>query len=150
MGPLERGKDGKKRKVQATVITKTDRGTLQTQVRNRVEPGSDVFTDEHSGYDGLAQDYLHAVIRHAEAYVRGNVTTNRIENFWTLLKRTIKGTYTNCEPFHLHRYLAEQTFRFNKRAVKDADRFLNVAIHVIGRRLTYAKLTGDPLHPVPA
>ena len=150
MGLLERGKGTRKSRVQATVLPNTRRASLHREVRQRVVPGSEVYTDEYVSYRGLSDDYTHQIINHAEEYVRGHVTTNRIENFWTLLKRTIKGTYTNCEPFHLHRYLAEQTFRFNERGLKDAERFLNVVVHVIGRRLTYAQLTGNDQEPAPA
>ena len=150
MGVLERGKAPKKSRVQATVLPNTKRANLQGEVRTRVEPGSEVHTDEYVGYRGLDDEYAHEVVRHAaDEYVRGHVTTNGIENFWTLLKRTIKGTYTNCEPFHLHRYLAEQTFRFNERGLKDGERFLHVAMQVIGRRLTYAQLTGNNQEPAP-
>lgn len=144
MGLLERGKGKKKSRVQATVVKNTDRTTLQKEVRQRIEKGSELHTDEHSGYVGLEDDYAHQVIHHAEAYVRGHVTTNRIENFWTLLKRTIKCSYVSVEPFHLHRYLDEQAFRFNERGGKDPDRFVHVASAVAGKRLTYKGLTGEP------
>lgn len=91
------------------------------------------------------------MINHAETYVQGHVYTKGIENFWTLLKRSIKGTYTSVEPFHLFRYLDEQTFRFNERGITDGDRFLSVVANVAGKRLTYAKLTGNEKpSPVPA
>ena len=95
-----------------------------------------------SGYYGLDKEYLHQFVNHSNEYVRGRVHTNGIENFWSLLKRSIKGTYVSVEPFHLFRYLDEQSFRFNKRKGKDADRFVEVAGMVTGRRLTYAELTG--------
>ena len=118
---------------------------MQQEVRARIEKGSELHTDEHGGYQGLDDEYAHEVIRHAaDEYVRGHVTTNRIENFWTLLKRTIKGSYVSVEPFHLHRYLDEQTFRFNERGGKDPDRFDHVASSVAGKRLTYQKLIGEP------
>jgi hypothetical protein len=157
MGVLERGdvkEKGKKQEkisqVQTTVVQNTDQKTLQKEVRDRVETGSEIMTDEHAGYMGLEDEYLHQVIKHAEEYVNGHVHTNGIENFWTLLKRTIKGTYTNCEPFHLFRYLDEQSFRFNERGGTDCDRFLNVAASVAGRRLTYKKLTGKTTKLTPA
>ncbi len=145
MGLLERGKGKKKSRVQTAVVKNTDRTTLHQEVRQRLETGSELHTDEHSGYVGLEDEYTHEVISHAaNEYVRGHVTTNRIENFWTLLKRTIKGSYVSVEPFHLHRYLDEQAFRFNERGGKDPDRFAHVAISVAGKRLTYQKLTGEP------
>ena len=143
MGLLERGKGTRKSQVQATVLPNTRRTNLHGEVRQRVVPGSEVHTDEYVGYQGLKDDYTHQVINHAEEYARGHVTTNRIENFWTLLKRTIKGSYVSVEPFHLHRYLDEQTFRFNERGGKDPDRFDHVARTLAGKRLTYQKLIGN-------
>ena len=144
MGLLERGRGNQKSRVQATAIKKTDKKHMQKEVRDRIEKGSELHTDEHGGYRGMEEEYTHEVISHAaEEYVRGHVTTNRIENFWTLLKRTIKGSYVSVEPFHLHRYLDEQAFRFNERGGKDPDRFVNVACSVAGKRLTYQKLTGN-------
>ena len=145
MGLLERGRGKKKSRVQTTVMKNTDRATLHQEVLQRLEAGSELHTDEHSGYVGLEEEYTHEVISHtANEHVRGHVTTNGIENFWTLLKRTIKGSYVNVEPFHLHRYLNEQAFRFNERDGKDPDRFDHVAHTLTGKRLTYQKLTGEP------
>ncbi|MBA2607186.1 MAG: IS1595 family transposase [Acidobacteria bacterium] len=110
MGLLER-----KGRVLAKVIESTDRKTLHKEVKDNVEQGANLFTDEWRPYRGLDEDYIHQVINHGIEYVKGNVHTNGIENFWSLLKRTIKGTYVSVEPFHLERYLAEQTFRFNER-----------------------------------
>ena len=78
----------------------------------------------------------------AETYVRGNIHTNGIENFWALLKRTIGGTYVSVEPFHLFRYLDEQSFRFNTRKASDRDRFIQAAMSITGKRLTFDELTG--------
>jgi hypothetical protein len=112
-------------------------------VRGNVEPGSDLMTDAHKSYRELADEYLHQFVDHAERYVRGNVHTNGMENFWTLLKRSIKGTYVSVEPYHLFRYLDEQTFRFNNRKPgNDGDRFRKVTEQVAGKRLTYDELTG--------
>ena len=144
MGLLERGRGKKKSRVQATVVKNTDRATLHQEVRQRLETGSKLHTDEHNGYIGLEDECAHEVISHtANEYVRGHVTTNGIENFWTLLKRTIKGSHVSVEPFHLHRYLDEQAFRFNARGGKGPDRFDHVARTLTGKRLTYQKLTGD-------
>ncbi len=142
LGLLERG-EKKESKVQATVIEKTDRETLQGEVRSRVELGSELFTDEHSGYTGLDEEYKHQVINHAEAYVQGHVYTNGIENFRTLFKRTIKGTYVSVEPFHLFRYLDEQSFRFNERKGNDFERFRLALKAIVGKRVMYTQLTGD-------
>ena len=136
-GALER-----KGRVLAKVIESTDKKTLHTEVKSKVEKGSDLFTDEWRSYRGLDEDYIHEVINHSIEYVRGNVHTNGIENFWALLKRTLKGTYVSVEPFHLGRYLAEQTFRFNERKGNDKERFLGVLKAVSGKRLTYDELRG--------
>jgi hypothetical protein len=112
------------------------------EVKSYVETGSELFTDAHTSYFGLKADYIHQVIDHTEKYVDGQIHTNGIENFWSLLKRGIKGTYVSVEPFHLFRYLDEQTFRFNERNGKDADRFLRAVGSVAGRRLTYEELIG--------
>jgi transposase-like protein len=137
MGLLER--DGK---VRAKVIRDATQLTLHAEVRSNVEAGAELFTDGWKAYSGLHQDYVHQVIDHAEKYVDGQIHTNGIENFWSLLKRGLKGTYVSVEPFHLFRYLDEQVFRFNERKGKDADRFFKVTGQVAGKRLTYEELTG--------
>ena len=117
------------------------RHTLIGEVRAKVEAGATIHTDALGSYVGLADSgYVHNVIDHAEAYVNGNVHTNGCENFWSLLKRALKGTYVAVEPFHLFRYLDEQAFRFNNRSWNDADRFEAVVFGVIGRRLMYKEL----------
>jgi hypothetical protein len=98
--------------------------------------------DEHLAYEGLGADYTHKVINHAESYLEGNVHTNRMENFWSLLKRAIKGSYVSVEPFHLFRYLDEQTFRYNERHLTDRERFVKVLGLISGKRLTYARVKG--------
>jgi ISXO2-like transposase domain len=103
---------------------------------------SNVYTDKYVGYNGLESQYIHGVINHAEKYVDGLIHTNGIENFWSLLKRTIKGTYVSVEPFHLFRYLDEQSFRFNHRKGNDSDRFIKAAQNITDKRLTYKQLTG--------
>lgn len=138
MGLLERHGG----KVRTVVIKDRDRETLHGVVRKNVMRHSDVFTDELNAYNGLNTDYAHGVINHAEKYVDGNVHTNGMENFWSLLKRGIHGTYVSIEPFHLFRYLDEQCFRFNNRKASDRERFALVALTMAGRRLTYAELTG--------
>jgi ISXO2-like transposase domain len=119
---------------------------MQGIVRESVLPGTTISTDEFSGYYGLKDDYVHNVINHLEKYVRGNVHTNGLENFWSLLKRGLGGTYVAVEPFHLFRYVDEQAFRFNNRATKDnpmndSDRFSLLCEQIVGKRLTYAELT---------
>lgn len=101
-----------------------------------------VYTDALRSYNDLNY-YIHNVINHAEKYVDGNVHTNGIENFWSLLKRTIGGTYISVEPFHLFRYLDKQAFGFNRRKANDADRFFEVLTMVVGKRLEYRQLIGQ-------
>ncbi len=142
MGLLERhGADGHSR-VKTKVVPNIRKRALREEVREHVAPGSEVFTDALKSYDGLSDDYTHKVIDHAEAYAKGKVHTNGLENFWSLLKRAIKGTYVSVEPFHLFRYLDEESFRFNTRKANDASRFHEVARMVTGKRLTYKHLTG--------
>ena len=137
MGMLERGG-----KVVTKHIETADRKTLQGHILENVDKGAAVSTDAHKGYTGLSAEYRHGVVDHAVAYVEGNVHTNGLENFWSLLKRTIGGTYVSVELFHLHRYLDEQAFRFNERKATDGER-LNLAVKgIAGRRLTYKQLTG--------
>src|SRR5262245_10559085 len=145
MGLLARhGKTGHS-VVRVTVAPNVRKGTLQANIRANVRRGSKLYTDFLLSYDGLESDYTHRVIDHAEAYVDGEVHTNNCENFWSLLKRAIKGTYVSIEPFHLFRYLDEQAFRFNNRAMTDATRFAVALKGIINKRLTYSALTGSEL-----
>src|SRR5271165_5176518 len=143
MGMLER----ESRQVRAQVIPNVKRETLQNAILDQIEKGSSVYTDRAPVYDNLAaRDYVHETVNHVEEYVRGQVHTQGIENFWSLLKRGLRGTYVAVEPFHLDRYLDEQVFRYNNRATKDnplndADRFALVCSQIVGKRLTYAELT---------
>ena len=142
MGLLERhGKSGQSR-VKTEVITTIRKGFLQDRVRQNVEAGSHVSTDALKSYTGLSDEYIHGVIDHAECYVDGTVHTNGLENYWSLLKRSIKGTYVSIEPFHLFRYLDEQAFRFNERATTDAERFSLAIKGIVGKRLMYQDLIG--------
>ncbi len=143
-GALERGG-----KVRTAVVENQRKAGLQACVREHVEAGAALYSDALLSYDGLAQDYAHKVIDHAEKYVDGRVHTNGLENFWSLLKRGISGTYVSVEPFHLFRYLDEQAFRYNNRATKDnkltdADRFDMAVRQIVGKRVTFAELTGKP------
>lgn len=147
MGLLERhGPDGHSR-IRAKVLPNTSRRVFRSIVRRNIEAGADVFTDAHPSYALLRDTYAHQVIDHAESYVRDQVHTNGLENFWSLLKRAIKGTYISIEPFHLFRYLDEQSFRYNTRKAVDADRFCRVARSIIGKRLTYNGLIGMTTTP---
>src|SRR5271154_1923981 len=143
MGMLERGG-----KVKTIVVPNRKRAALQVEVRKHVEAGAALYTDALPSYSGLAQDYAHAVVDHAVAYVDGRVHTNGLENFWSLLKRGISGTYVSVEPFHLFRYLDEQTFRFNNRKnMNDGQRFALAMSQIGGKRLTYTELTGKDQSP---
>jgi len=145
MGLLDRaGKNGVSQ-VRSVVVDGRKKGHLQPHVRAHVAAGSTVHTDAHFSYKGLEADYVHNVIDHAVAYVDGNVHTNGCENFWSLLKRALKGTYVSVEPFHLFRYLDEQSFRFNERGGDDRSRFLLALMGVVHKRLTYKGLTGSEL-----
>ncbi len=129
--------------VRTRVVDDRGRETLHGGIHEHVEAGSEVFTDALASYTGLDPEYVHRVIDHAEKYVDGVVHTNGIENFWSLLKRCIHGTYVSVEPFHLFRYLDEEAFRFNTRKDTDGTRFTDVVRSVAGKRLTYAGLIGD-------
>jgi transposase-like protein len=138
MGMLERGGN-----VRAVVVDNRRRSELHKQVRENVEAGAALYSDELKSYDGLSAEYEHAVINHAVEYVHGNIHTNGMENFWSLLKRGLHGTYVSVEPFHLFRYIDEQAFRYNNRKnMNDADRFDLAVSQIVGKRLTYAEVTG--------
>ncbi len=127
--------------VRTSVVDSRRKHHIHREVRAHVEVGSELNTDALKSYEGL-DEYTHKVIDHAEAYVDGTVHTNRLENFWSLLKRSIKGTYVSVEPFHLFRYLDEQSFRYNERKATDAERFQKVLGCVGGKRLTYDQVRG--------
>jgi transposase-like protein len=137
MGIMERGG-----KVRTMVIANRKKKALQAEVKKHVEAGSALYTDALLSYEGLAGDYAHQVIDHAVQYVDGRVHTNGLENFWSLLKRGISGTYVSVEPFHLFRYLDEQAYRYNNRKMTDAERFSIAVTGIIGKRLTYDELIG--------
>jgi transposase-like protein len=145
MGMLDRNM----RQVRAMVIPDVKRSTLQDKILNHVEGGSQVITDDFPSYRyALADKFAHDVIDHTQGYVKGQIHTQGIENFWSLLKRGLRGTYVAVEPFHLDRYVDEQVFRYNYRKdaagnkLGDADRF-NIALsQIAGKRLTFAEVTG--------
>ena len=136
--------DRESREVRAKVVPNTKRETLPREILGNVEHGSKVYTDQAASYGNSLKDkYIHETVNHIDEYVRGQVHTNCLENFWSLTKRNLAGTYVAVEPFHLDRYLDEQMFRFNNRLNKtDDQRFNKVMSQVAGRRLTYANLTG--------
>lgn len=137
IGILERGG-----KVRTSVVPNRRKSTLQAEVRKHVEAGAALYTDALLSYEGLAGDYAHQVVDHAVQYVDGRVHTNGLENFWSLLKRGVAGTYVSVEPFHLFRYLDEQAFRYNNRKATDVDRFNLALASVVGKRVTFRELTG--------
>ncbi|MBV9761548.1 MAG: IS1595 family transposase [Acidobacteriaceae bacterium] len=137
-GMLERGGE-----IRLRVIRDSQTGSLVPNIQENVESGSHLFTDEARAYFGLQANYVHDFINHAEAYAIGNIHTNGLENFWSLMKRQLSGTYVSVEPFHLFRYLDEQAFRYNNRkGMTDADRFDKALTQIVGKRLTYKELTG--------
>jgi transposase-like protein len=141
------------RKVRATVVPNVARETLQNQILKNVKYGSTVYTDNAVAYDnGMQRRFIHDVVNKTETYVRGRVHVNGMENFWSLLKRSLRGTYVAVEPFHLARYVDEQVFRYSHRKdgdrkLNDADRFVAVMSEVLNRRLTYSDLTGKSASP---
>jgi len=133
-------------RVRAMHVVSRGKPTLHKQIREHVQAGAAIFSDELYSYDGLAPEFKHEVVNHAIEYARGNVHTNGMENFWSLLKRQLRGTYISVEPFHLFRYVDEQAFRFNQRELTDGER-LDVAVRqVVGKRLTWAEVTGKQKH----
>src|SRR6266571_1488242 len=143
MGILERGG-----KIRTVVVPNRRRSALQAEIRKHVEAGAALYTDALLSYNGLEGDYAHKVVDHAVQYVDGRVHTNGLENFWSLLKRSISGTYVSVEPFHLFRYLDEQAYRYNNRQeMNDFDRFKLACSQIVGKRLTWDSLTGKQLDP---
>ncbi len=142
MGLLERPRGAEHSLIRTTVLDETTKARMQAEIHKNVETGAAVYTDQHRSYLGLSKDYMHDVVDHASFYVKGRVHTNGLENFWSLVKRAIHGTYVSIEPFHVFRYLDEQAFRFNTRKANDGERFRRLLRDGLARRLTYATLTG--------
>jgi transposase-like protein len=139
--------DRELRQVRAKVLPNLKRETLQNMILENVTPFAKVYTDESLLYEGLEKKFVHKVVNHTQEFVKGQVHTQGIDNFWSLLKRGLRGTYVAVEPFHLERYVTEQVFRYNNRATKDnpledVDRFMLAVSQISGKRLTYAELTG--------
>lgn len=131
--------------VRTKVVKRARKRTMHNWIRENVESGSNLYTDAFKSYEGLNGEYIHQAIDHATEYVRGQVHTNGMENYWSLFKRALRGTYVNCDAEHLSRYLDEQTFRFNYRGTTDAARFALVVSMVTGKRLTYNQLTTNEI-----
>lgn len=145
MGMLERHGEARVKVVKGRTAT-----DVIPEIVQSVERGSAVYTDELRSYKELVADYAHDVIDHTEAYVKGRVHTNGLENFWSLFKRALKGTYVSVEPFHLQAYADEQCYRFNKRKDVDANRFADALRQIGGKRITFAALTGRDLDSLPS
>jgi hypothetical protein len=143
LGILERASENKPSRVRATVIPDRTKPVMQGSVRSTVEKGTTIHSDEHGGHWRMDSEYNHEMVNHLESYVQGNVHTNTLENFWSLLKRGLSGTYISVEPFHLFRYVDGQAFRYNNRKdMTDSDRFDLAVRQVVGKRLTWAEVTG--------
>lgn len=138
VGMLER-----KGEVRTEVVNRATKEWLEAIVKKHVVPGSNLFSDQWRGYFEVGKEYAHKIINHAEKYVEGNVHTNSIESYWSLLKRGIKGTYVSVEPFHLFRYLDEQSFLFNTRKDNDQGRFMSAVSAIHGKRVQYKELIGQ-------
>ncbi len=135
--------DRKTKKAHVKVIKTPKKGVVRGAIAEHVEQGSQIYTDALKSYRGLTLDgFIHDFIDHAESYARGAVHTNGLENFWSLMKRALKGTYVSVEPFHLQAYADEQAFRFNNRKMTDAERFDLTVRQIVGKRITYAELIG--------
>ena len=128
--------------VRTQVVRNRRKRTLQREVRGTVAAGSALYSDDLASYKGLDQQYAHQTVDHAVQYVDGRVHTNGLENFWSLLKRALNGTYVSVEPFHLFRYLDEQAYRYNQRKMTNGERFLSAVCGIFGKRLTYDELRG--------
>jgi transposase-like protein len=113
---------------------------LLRDVRSHVRYGAAIYTDESPAYRELCLTHRHGSVDHSQRYVDGDAHTNGVENFWTLFKRAVKGTYVAVAPFHVGRYVTEEAFRFNNRLKSDFARFFQALTQVVGRRLTYRQL----------
>ena len=141
MGILERGKDGKPSQIRTKVVGNRRKKALHAEIREHVQAGSAIYTDSLKSYEGL-DEFKHEVVDHAVEYAKGTCHTNGCENFWSLLKRALHGTYISVEPFHLFRYLDEQAYRFNNRHLTDEDRMDLAVRGIVGKRIMFDQLTG--------
>lgn len=146
MGVLQRANDATTTRARARVVKNTQSHTLGREIRKTVQPGAELHTDAWVAYRPLDGEYVHQFVDHVVEFVRGNVHTNGIENFWCLLKRMLKGTYVHVEAGHLDSYLDEQAWRYNERKLNDGERFSTVATAFSGRRLTYKQLIARKLN----
>jgi transposase-like protein len=139
-GFLQRNADDAPSQIHAHIIPNAEQVTIMGEFLRHVEPWSVVCTDSALAFTNLADRYIHHMIDHSVRYVLGKIHTNGIENFWSLLKRCIRGTYVHVAPFHLQAYLDEEAWRFNFRKLNDGQRFNEVMKGVVGRRITYRLL----------
>ena len=135
--------------VTTKVVCDRKKRTLQKEVKATVAAGSALYSDDSASYDALSRSYAHETVNHAIEYVRCRVHTNGMEKFWSLLKRALSGTYVSVEPFHLHRYLDKQAYRYNQRKLTNGERFLSAVFGIFGRRLTYDQLRGRDRYRTP-
>lgn len=142
LGILERASESKEKRVRATVVADRKRTTIQAEVSGVVEKGAKVYSDDYGIQWRMDDQFEHEMVDHLTTYVDGQVHTQGIENFWSLLKRCVGGTYISVEPFHLFRYVDEQAYRFNTRKMTDAERFDVAVKGIVGKRLTFEQLTG--------
>jgi len=151
MGLLSRDERKGHSKVRAEVLgggrSRINRRDTRTFIDANVARGETIVSDQHPSYNHVAERYIHHVIDHGVEYAKGQVHINGLENFWSLLKRGIRGTYVSVEPFHLFRYVDEQVFRFNNRKVRDVARFVSTVAQIMGKRLTYKQLIGETIAP---
>jgi len=148
LGVLNRGDAQRISQIRVKVITDTKQNTLHMEIKAYAKEGAEVFTDAYRGYPGLEESYRRAFVDHAIKYVEGRVSTNGVENFWSLLDRSIDGTYIKPEPQHLSRHVDEQAFRFNHRRGTDLTRFLQTVKQIAGKRLTYDELITNHLETI--
>jgi hypothetical protein len=141
MGILERAADKDVSNIRTKVIPDTTQNTLHAEIKENVESGAELMTDAHAGYRGLSDEYKHGWVDHAVKYVEGRVHCNGVENYWSLFRRMLHGTYTHADPRHLQAYLDEQDYRFNNRATNDGSRFAIAVMAIPGKRLTYQELS---------
>lgn len=139
MGTLERGANDKTSKIRTTPVSNRKRKAIHAELCKHVEARAALYTDALQSYKGFSE-FEHQVIDHAVAHVDGRIHTHGPENFWSLLKRGINGTYVSVEPFHLFRYLDEQACRFNHRKSSDAERFSLAVSRIVGKRVTFDQL----------
>ncbi len=127
-------------KMRAFVVPDDRAATLLPNIYRNVDPNAHIYTDSHRAYWNLQYTHRHEFVNHMIAYVEGHVHTNHVENFWSVLKRTLRGTYINARPQHLARYVEAQVFRFNEREITDGQRFPKVVKGADGKRLTWKAL----------